>query len=77
MPITQSLLKAMLHSLNARRRFGPQTQLRPFRTTSTSGLGLYDMSGLARSGSTVGFHEFLLSNWHTVELAMRTRLCKS
>ena len=31
------------------------------------------MSGLARRGSTIGFH--LL--WHTVELAMSTRLCLS
>ena len=37
----------------------------------TSGLGFDDMSGLARRGSTIGFH--LL--WHTVELAMNTRLC--
>ena len=37
----------------------------------TGGLGLDNMSGLARRGSTIGFH--LL--WHTVELAMSTRLC--
>ena len=35
---------AMLHSLIARRRFGPQTQLRPLRKTLTSGLGFDDMS---------------------------------
>ena len=35
-----SLLMAMLHSLIARRRFGPQT----LRKTLTSGLGLDDMS---------------------------------
>ena len=35
---------AMLHSLIARRRFGPQTQLRPLRKTLISGLGLDDMS---------------------------------
>ena len=34
---------AMLHSLIARRRFGPQTQWR-LRKTLTSGLGLDDMS---------------------------------
>ena len=42
--LTQSLLMAMLHSLIARRRFGPQTQWRPLRKTLTSGLGLDDMS---------------------------------
>ena len=62
---------AMLHSLIARRRFRPQTQWRPLRKILTSGLGLDDVFGLARRGSTVGFH--LL--WHTVELAMSTRLC--
>ena len=41
---TQSLLMAMLHSLIARRRFGPQTQWRPLRVALTSGLGLDDMS---------------------------------
>ena len=41
---TQSLLMAMLHSLIALRRFGPQTQRRPLRKTLTSGLGLDDMS---------------------------------
>ena len=41
---TQSLLMARLHSLIARRRFGPQTQWRPLRKTLTSGLGLDDMS---------------------------------
>ena len=46
---------------------------RPFRKILTSGLGLDDMSGLVRRGSTIGFH--LL--WHTVELAMSTRLCLS
>ena len=61
---------AMRHSLIARRRFGPQTQWRPLRKTLTSGLGLDDMS-LARRGSTFGFH----LRWHTVELAMSTRLC--
>ena len=35
---------AVLHSLIARRRFGPQTQWRPLRKTLTSGLGLDDMS---------------------------------
>ena len=35
---------AMLHSLIARRRFGPQTQCRPLRKTLTSELGLDDMS---------------------------------
>ena len=35
---------AMLHSLIARRWFGPQTQWRPLRKTLTSGLGLDDMS---------------------------------
>ena len=44
-------------------RFGPQTQVRPLRKTLTSGLGLC----FARRGS------HLL--WHTVELAMSTRLC--
>ena len=34
---------AMLHSLIARRQFGPQTQQRPLRKTLTSGLGLDDM----------------------------------
>ena len=29
---------AMLHSLTARRRFGPQTQWRPLRKTLTSGI---------------------------------------
>ena len=38
------LLMAMLHSLIARRRFGPQTQCRPLRKTLTSGLRLDDMS---------------------------------
>ena len=61
---------AMLHSLIARWRFGPQTQLRPLRKTLTRGSGLDNMSGLARRGSTIGFH--LL--WHTVELATSTRL---
>ena len=41
---TQLLLMAMLHSLIARMRFGPQTQWRPFRKTLTTGLGLDDMS---------------------------------
>ena len=41
---TLSLLMTMLHSLIARRRFGPQTQWRPLRKTLTSGLGLDDMS---------------------------------
>ena len=63
---------AMLHSLIARRRFGPQAQWRPLRKTLTSGLGAWRyVFGLARRGSTIGFH--LL--WHTVELAMSTRLC--
>ena len=67
-----NLLMAMLHSLIARRRFGPQTQWRPLRKTLTSGLGLDDMSlAWPPRGSTIGFH--LL--WHTVELAMSTRLC--
>ena len=35
---------AMLHSLIARRRFGPQTQWRPLRKTLTNGLGLDDTS---------------------------------
>ena len=35
---------AMLHSLIARRRFGPQTQWRPLRKILTSGLELDDMS---------------------------------
>ena len=62
----------MLHSLIARRRFGPQTQWWPLRKTLTSGLGLDNMSLAWRGrGSTIGFH--LL--WHTVELAMSTRLC--
>ena len=34
----------MLHSLIARRRFGPQTQWRPLRKTLTSVLGRDDMS---------------------------------
>ena len=34
----------MLHSLIARRRFGPQTRCRPLRKTLTSGLGIEDMS---------------------------------
>ena len=34
---------AMLHSLIARRRFGPQTQWRPLCKTLTSGLGLEDL----------------------------------
>ena len=38
------ILMAMLHSLIARRRFGPQTQWRPLRKTLTCGLGLDDMS---------------------------------
>ena len=42
--VVQSLLMAMLHSLIARRRFGPQTQWRPLRKTLTSRLGLDDMS---------------------------------
>ena len=33
--------------------------------------GCLNVFGLARRGSTIGFH--LL--WHTVELAMSTRLC--
>ena len=41
---TQSLLMAMLHSLIARRRFGPQTQWRPPCKILTSGFGLDDMS---------------------------------
>ena len=41
--------------------------------TLTSGLGLDDMSDLARRGSTIGFH--LL--WHTLESAMSNRLCLS
>ena len=41
---TQSLLMAILHSLIARRRFGPQTQWRPLRKTLTSGLRLNDIS---------------------------------
>ena len=64
---------AMLHSLIARRRFGPQTQWQPLRKTLTSRFGLGDVFGLARRGSTIGFH--LL--WHAVELAMNTRLCLS
>ena len=56
----------MLHSLIARRRFGPQTQLRPLRKTLTSGLGLDDMS--------LAWPTFNLL-WKTVELAMSTRLC--
>ena len=40
---TQALLMAMLHSLIARRRFGPQTQWWPLRKILTSGLGLDDM----------------------------------
>ena len=40
----QSLLIAMLQSLNAQWRFGPQTQWRPLRKTLISGLGLDDMS---------------------------------
>ena len=39
-----SLLMAMLHSLIARRRFGPLTQWQSLRNTLTSGLGLDDMS---------------------------------
>ena len=55
----------LLHSLIARRRFGPQTQGRPLRKTLTGGLGLDDnVFGLACRGSTIGFH--LL--WRTVEL---------
>ena len=33
-----------IHSLIVRLRFGPQTQWRPFRKSSTSGLGLDDLS---------------------------------
>ena len=40
----RSLLVAVLRSLIARRRFGPQTQWRPLRKTLTSGLGIDDMS---------------------------------
>ena len=47
------------------------TQWRPLRKILASGLGLDDVFGLARRGSTIGFH--LL--WHTVELAMSIRLC--
>ena len=55
---------AMLHSLIARRWFGPQTQWRPFRKTLTwVGAWRYGF-GLARRGSTIGFH--LL--WQTEEL---------
>ena len=53
--INQSLLMAMLHSVVARRRFGPQTQCRPFRKLLTRGFELDDMSGLARRGSAIGF----------------------
>ena len=42
--VNPSLLMAMLHSLIARRRFGPQTQWWPLRKTLTSGFGLDDMS---------------------------------
>ena len=38
------IVDGMLHSIIARRRFGPQTQWRPLRKTLTSGLGLDDMS---------------------------------
>ena len=38
------IVDGMVHSLIARRRFGPQTQRRPLRKTLTSGLGLDDMS---------------------------------
>ena len=37
------MLMAMLHSLIARRRFGPQTQWWPLCKTLTSGLGLEDL----------------------------------
>ena len=40
----RSLLMTVLHSLIARRRFGPQTQWRPLRKTLASGLGLDDVS---------------------------------
>ena len=50
---TQSLLTAMLCSLIARRRFGPQTKLRPLCEALTSGLGIHNMSGLTRHGSTI------------------------
>ena len=45
---TQSLMMAMLHSLIARRRFGPHTQWRSLRKTINSGLGLDDMFWLGR-----------------------------
>ena len=38
------IVDGYVHSLIARRRFGPQTQLRPLRKPLTSGLGLDDMS---------------------------------
>ena len=38
--LTQPRLIAMLHSLIARRRIGPQTQWRPRHKAFTSGLGL-------------------------------------
>ena len=41
---TQSLLMAVLHSLIARRRFGPKTQWWPLRKTLLSGLGLDGIS---------------------------------
>ena len=42
--INQPRLTAMLHSLIARRRVGPQTQLRTRHKAFTSGLGLDAMS---------------------------------
>ena len=68
----QSLLMAMLHSLIARRRFGPQTQWRPFRKALTSGLGLDDMS--LTWSAVVQILVFIYSD---IELAMSTRLCIS
>ena len=64
----------MLHSLIARRRVGPQTQWRPLLKILNQQVGAWRyVFGLARRGSTICFH--LL--WHTVELAMSTRLCLS
>ena len=55
---------AMLHSLIARRRFGPQTQWRSLRKTLTSGLGLDDWS-LAWP-AVVQLFVFICSVIHTI-----------
>ena len=67
----RSLMVALLHSLVARRRFVPRAGSRPLRKALASGLGLGDLSGLARRGSTVGFHLLCCA----VGLAVGGRLC--